>query len=507
MKSWFTDRRTFLRGAGSIAIGLPFLNAMFTPEQARAQALRRRFILFNENNGNLGEVWRPKGGLTDFQLGVLHASLEPFRQYLLPIAGLHNPGGPGSDSQGVHAPGMATIATGGRLTTGGKWGTEQQVLAEGTGISDPTNYSIDQRICADPAYQGLLAARFQSYQFGVQVSDIPAASARVSYKYTEQPRFIKGTVPQFDGTHVESNPQRAFQDLFGALPTGQETPGGGANAEEQLAAAKRQIAKRGSVLDYVDQSYTSLKLRVGVDDQKALDDHLALIRKLELQVASIPGTVADSASLKCNAPDGAALPSGRGCIEEEQGTNQGPNNVAGCTGDLFEPIGKAQMDLLVTAFKCDLVRVGTMQWSMAGNRVGFAHIGADGGTHHDLSHRQDAKLVTIHTWYATMMAYLLGELQKATEPDGSNLLDNTGIAWVNELGKGAGHTHDDIPFMLLGKAAGAFNPGRFLDGSGRTNLDVWVQVLNAYGIPVDYFGDPDRGRKEGWLSGPLVEIS
>ena len=509
MKSWYTNRRTFLRGAGGIAIGLPLLDAMFTPEQARAQAVRRRFVLWNENNGNL-ESWGPKGGERNFTLGKLHGSLEPFREYLLLLGGLSNPGGPGSETNAVHAPGIGTIATGGRLTMGGRWGTEQQDLGPGKGISDPSSYSIDQRLCAEAEYQGSLAAQFQSYQFGVQVADIPAVAARVSYRYTKNPKKLKSGLPQQEGMHVESNPQRAFRDLFGALATGQDTPGGAGSAEEQVAAAKRRLAKRGSVLDYVKDGYTGLSLRVGTEDKARLTEHLELMRQLELQVASIPATISESASKVCGVPDEDSLPRGRACEEIDQGTSKGPKNTAGCTGDLFEPIGKAQMSLLVTAMKCDLIRVGTMQWSMAGNRVGFGHIGAGGDTHHDLAHSRDQrKLERIHSWYASMFAHFMGELQSVVEPDGKTLLDSTGIASVNELAVGADHSHKDIPLMLAGGAAGAFNTGRYLDfkGKNRTNLDVWLQVLHSYGVMDETFGDQTDGKKKQWLKGPLTEIS
>lgn len=510
MKSWQMNRRTFLRGAGGATIALPLLNAMLPTRGVGAQAASstRRFLLWSENNGTVMDAWRPSGTVTDFTLGRLHASLEPYRDKLLILSGLHNKCARDSKTNTAVHQGNAGVATGGYNSMGGVWGSEQQIRPAGTGMTNPTFYSVDQRICQEAAYQGALASRFPSYQFGVQVSDIPATSARVNYKYTANPSFVQDTadnnnpIPQYEGAHVESNPQQAFKDLFGAFATGQDTPGGPGTAEEQAAAAQRQLRKRGSVLDYVADSYDGLMLKVGTEDRRRLSEHLELIRALELQVAAIPSDIAKSAS--CIPPDGASLPSGRPCKEEEQGTNNGPNDVDGCTGDLFEPIGKAQMDLLAMAFSCDLVRVSTMQWSMAGNRVGFGHIGAGGATHHDLAHASDPKLVTIHTWYASMMGYMLQKLQSIVEPDGKTLLDKTGILWVNELSSGATHSKEDIPLMLIGAAAGAFNTGRYLDfrGKDRSNTDLLLSVLHAYGIMDTRFGDL-RSEAQGWLQGPL----
>jgi len=513
MKSWTTSRRAFLRGAGGVAIGLPMLNAMMPQRSANAQAAAhpRRFLMWDENNGSLLNLWRPTGAGATFQLGALHVSLEPYKKYLLFVAGLPNKAGMASDSEGVHSMGMATIATGGMLHNGGTWGTETQVKPLGTGISNPTHYSIDQRLCVELQYQGSLGAQFPSYQFGVQVSDIPSASARCSYKYTTQPKFITDTtskkqIPQYDGSHVESNPQQVFKDLFGALPTGQPTTGGGGTAADQMLAARRTAEKRKSVLDHVMGSYNSLKLRVGLEDQQRLTQHLDLIRKLELDVAAIPSNLATPGT--CHAPDGTKLPSGRPCQEVDQGSASGVANVMGCTGDLFEPIGTAQMDLITAAFACDLVRVGTMQWSQAGNRVGFGFLpGVPAGiTHHDLAHANDvASLQKIHTWYASMMAKMLGKLQAVVEPDGTNLLDSTGILWLNELTAGVSHAKNDSPFVLIGKAAGAFNPGRFLElkGTALGNADLLLGILNAYGVMDKTFGDAAHPE---YLTRPLTEI-
>lgn len=507
MKSWSLNRRTFLRGAGGVSIGLPLLNAMMVDKVGAQAPAIRRFLLWSENNGMVMGAWRPTGGVSDFKLGKLHASLEPFRNQMLILSGLANKPARDNGTTSVHQNNSA-IATGGYFTMGGVWGTEQQVLPAGTGITNPTFYSIDQRLCQEKQYQGALAAQFPSYQFGVQVSDVPSTSARINYKYTTTPGQVQDKsdgnklIPQYEGAHVESNPQQAFKDLFGSFVPDAGGPGG--TAEEQAAAAARRALKRKSVLDYVGDSYDGLMPKVGTEDKQRLNEHLGLVRQLELQVAAIPPDIANSAS--CKVPDSTKLPSGRPCKEEDQGTGSGgPKNVNGCTGDLFEPIGKAQMELIAMAFSCDLIRVGTMQWSMAGNRVGFGHIGAGGATHHDLSHAQDnQKLETIHTWYATMMAHMLGRLQSVVEPDGGTLLDKTGIFWTNELSNGSSHSKEDIPLMLLGGAAGALKPGRYLkfDGQDRSNTDLLLGILHAYGVMDQRYGDI-RGEEKGWLQGPL----
>ncbi len=67
-------RRTLLRGAGGVAIALPFLDAMW-PARAQAQAMRpRRFFVMTGVNGVTTSTWFPTGGEKDFTLGASMAA-------------------------------------------------------------------------------------------------------------------------------------------------------------------------------------------------------------------------------------------------------------------------------------------------------------------------------------------------------------------------------------------------------------------------------------------------
>ena len=47
------SRRTLLRGAGGVAVALPFLDAMSRPRPARAANVAKRFIVFFSANGTI----------------------------------------------------------------------------------------------------------------------------------------------------------------------------------------------------------------------------------------------------------------------------------------------------------------------------------------------------------------------------------------------------------------------------------------------------------------------
>ena len=99
-----------------------------------------------------------------------------------------------------------------------------------------------------------------------------------------------------------------------------------------------------------------------------------------------------------------------------------------------------------------------------------------------------AQLTLINTWYASQLALLIDRLKSYPE-GGGTLFDNTVVLWCNELGEGASHTRNDIPFVLAGKLGGHFRTGRFLQFSGRPHNDLLVSLINAFGINKTSFGN------------------
>ena len=78
------SRRTLLRGATGIALGLPLLDAM-RPRTARAQAAatpRRIMFVFQANGDEIATRFTTVGE-TNFVFGEFLAPLEPYRQDLL----------------------------------------------------------------------------------------------------------------------------------------------------------------------------------------------------------------------------------------------------------------------------------------------------------------------------------------------------------------------------------------------------------------------------------------
>ena len=79
------SRRTLLRGAGGIAIALPFLDAMSAFAQT---APKKRLVLLSSPNGSIAKNWKPTGSETSFTLGPILAPLAAHKGDLLILDGL-----------------------------------------------------------------------------------------------------------------------------------------------------------------------------------------------------------------------------------------------------------------------------------------------------------------------------------------------------------------------------------------------------------------------------------
>jgi hypothetical protein len=452
------SRRSLLRGAGGIAIGLPMLEAMIgrRSHAAEGDAPPRLVIVFSAN-GTIEDRWTPVGTEDDFVLdapgdpGRILAPLEPWKDRLLVLGGLdmlsrnYGPGGNGHDL------GMGHMLTGTDLVVGPSGVGEFSHLPDGS-AGGP---SIDQAV-ADVIGQ---ETSFRSLEFGVQ------ANLDVNRQLTSRMCY-RG---QFQVLPPENDPRAAFDAFFLQLGT-------------DPAELAKLRARRQSVLDRVKEDFDALDAKLGGSDRQKLEAHLQAIREVEQSLQAGGGPL-----------PGCALPA-----EPDAGLNPQSN-------DQYPTIGRLQMDLMAMALTCDITRVTTLQWSTAQSGVRFSWLGHT-DSHHGLSHEADndpakrTQLVQINHWYAEQFAYLLDKLAAQPEADGT-LLDNTVVLWVNEQGNGQTHTKDQIPFVLAGNYAGKLRTGRWLQYDQRAHNDLYVALLNLYGSDALTFGNAAVN------GGPLENLS
>ncbi len=443
----FLDRRTFLHGAGGLAVGLPWLDAMLDPKLAYGGGSGgppKRLVVFFSNNGTYHPNYIPSGGEYDFTLSPILEPLAPHRDRLIVTSGIdmevsYN----GYESGSPHA-WIGSILSGalsiqnpdsGWVTGGGQ--TLDQYLGEQIGQD----------------------TRFPTFEFGVQAQQYNGnAEAHLSYAGPAEP------------IAREDDPQTVFDRLFGDF-----------EADPSDAAAR--TARRQLVIDAVKEDMDRLKAKLGTDDRQRVDQHLESIRDIEQQIQT--GGL-DSA---CSIPD-IGDPTGGGSLYRD---------------DVYPAMGRAAMDMLVASLACDLTRVTTLQWNEALGSRTFTWLGHD-ELWHEISHKGDGDALgnqqktEVNRWYAEQLAYLASRLESIPEGDGT-LLDNTLIVWVNELGRGNAHDRRNMPFVLLGDAQGHFQTGRYLSYAGDSHNNLLVSIANAMGVDIDTYGEA------AYCSGPLSGLT
>jgi hypothetical protein len=454
MKSLRLSRRALLRGAGCVAIGLPFLEAMWPRGRANAATMAgpKRYITFFSPDGTIYPAFVPTAGAspTTFTLSRILTPLQPNQGQIVVLDGISNvaaQNGPGDD----HMKGMGTMLTGIELQPG----TTQGGCCAPAGLAG--GISVDQTIA------GIVGTgtKLKSLELGVESGSAGTVWGYTSYSGPGQP------LPP------DNNPASVFTRVFSMLGT-------------STTDAQRLAAQRKSVLDAVIANYTQLNPRLGALDKAKLDEHLSNIRDLETRVT----TTTNAVGATCAMP---AMPTGDYKMASS-----------------FPSVAKLQMDLLVAAMACDQVRVASLQFE---NSVGQAMFTWVDPTitrgHHDMSHDSDTnadtmeKLTKINIWYAQQLNYLLTSLAAVPEPTASGMgtmLDNTLVVWCNELSKGNIHSHAPQPFVLAGGAGGALQGGRFLQFNKVPHNNLLVSLVNMMGGNIKTFGNPT------YCTGPLAGL-
>lgn len=441
-KSWQISRRTMLRGMGA-AIALPLLDAM-APSSARATAkaakapTRTACLYFP--NGVWQDSWIPKATGTDFELPYSLEPLQPFKSSLNILSGLDKAASRRGDGHyaktGNFLTGEPVVKTTGKdISAGGV--SMDQLLASRIGHMTPLP-SLELGI--DPVISGIDSNVGYTRLYGSYISwrsaNLPVAK--------------------------EINPRFVYDRLFGA-----KTRNGREIRDEQREDFR-------SLLDMALEDATTLRGKVGRDDQVKLDEYLESVRAVEkrIEFALKPDprewTPSHDAEIPV-APD--------------------PKVPA----DFREHIA-LMMDLMVLAFQTDSTRVQTFMFANDVSGRNFSFLDGVSGGHHDMSHHEnkDDKIKQyseITRWHAEQFAYLLGKLQAVPEGEGT-LLDNSMILFGSSISDGNRHSPDNLPLVLAGNAGGAITTGQHVARPKNTPLcNLYTTMLQAAGAPVDSFGD------------------
>lgn len=454
MSKFRLSRRAVIRGAGTIAIGLPWLEVMSDGGPARAATqpnMPKRFLAVYHPGGTVLEKWRPTGTEADFTLSPILAPFENVKSRLVVLDGLHlkcgdqyifsveqYQGGMVGWLTGLVQPGYGAFVKGPSL---------DQVLA-------PT-LSAGKRL---PSLQ--MAVRWGTGKAFGRVSPLNICVFGAESPSAPIP-------PRLD-------PVAIWNTLFGGL-----------------VPPVTEGAWDRSILDAVDRRYANLARRLGAADGQRLQAHLDRIRDLEKRVAAqaggracLPPALVDTSDYN---PSSGLNSSASGSLKDIP------------TDSAIPKVGKLMMDMMIMAMACDITAVGFMQWCDSQAQSTFPWLGL-AETHMYYQNQggyKPAQLELIYTWYSSQHAYLLEQMAKVDLGDHS-LLDETVVFFGTELQHPATHKKDDMPFLVAG---GGLRGGRWLrypDAPPHNNL--LVSLLNLYGDARTTFGDPRC------VTGPLPNL-
>ncbi len=439
------NRRRLIKGMGAAAVALPFLN-LLRPGNTRAAGVAKRVIFFYFPDGVPGpsqngdpSKWHPTGSETSFELPSVLAPLLPFKSDCVFFRGLSL----GPTDQGSHPGGAKKLLT---AADGGYNESIDQYLARTVGANAPYRH----------LYLGAMANHNNA-----------SGDKHISY-----PSAGQSITP-------EDNPRKAFDMLFGSIA------GGGGSPEVDPTKA--------TIIDNVIDDVETLRAQLGQIEKSKLDLHLEALREVETRIKA--GGVIPVAS--CDSPSVDTTGFTDGELYKD---------------DKFPSILKSQIDLMVLAMACGLTKVGVIQGSVHTSELIMSrfpgtemytpnfdmrsHQASHYGAAHDYNKGEFKAFALQRTWWVSQFAYLLDELKKRPE-DGATMLDNSIVVLCSEVCDGNTHMHDDMPFIVAGRAGGAISTGRLLQYGYERHGKLLVSIANAMGDGLSSFGDSASGALPG----------
>jgi hypothetical protein len=248
-------------------------------------------------------------------------------------------------------------------------------------------------------------------------------------------------------------------------------------------------------------------------------------RKIEKQVSDLVNGVVTT-------PSGCTVPAAPDAsVSGKTGSKFDYTNPVTSTADdeIHEQIGKIHAGILLAAMQCDIIRVGTFQWSPGTNHVSFKgqYPGEPNSIymHHPLSHKVNGVdtfssrpageageiaqfLVNVNAWYNARTAMVVKMFKDAVDPLGdgtATMLDRTVIPYVTEVAE-QNHGRDPKAAFIFGGKALGMQLGKYVnfEGQSRAHVDLWATVAQAFfrsSDPMSYLGHLEFGSNPKVIDG------
>ena len=310
------------------------------------------------------------------------------------------------------------------------------------GVPFPGAATIDQRIAAAVSRSD----RYRSLECSVRGGLQYAGPGAAIFQGPGQP------LPAID------DPAELWNRLFG----------GAVGADAHL------VPHRASVLDRVAERYDTLSRSLSSADRQKLALHRDLVRDLESRLVGVSGA-------ECGrVPD----------LTESSD---------------YEADFAAHVELLASAFSCDLTRVASLQLGqLSPEQIGLP----TGDMHFQYAHGiyteriAEVAMTTYAQVHCGHLAHILDVFDSIPE-GGGTLLDNTVILWISELAD-SWHGMDQFAAVVAGGANSGLNLGRYIQYARTSPVEtpkpepdafmgvphnrLLVTVCRAMGLDIDQVG-------------------
>ena len=451
-------RREILKGlslgAGSFLLS-PLLRQVQLQAAGNEQALPQRFVFVVKSSGIVPEGITPESlqgesatnlPLKDVALPQSMAPLEPFKDQLAIVQGLSGKMCRGGHSSWFGA--MGVYMTGGEHDRGA-------IL----------------RATADAELARLSPAPFNHVGLAVRGPALSKSYGGVLYP------GITAVAPNKE-LPFQGSPDMAFEQLFGS-------------AASASGNGLKRFRVQKNLLDFMVDDIKRVNQSIPSPEKGKLDAYLNAFEELQVRHSRLTGM---KDRIKDNAPE----------FDDK------------FTSEVEEVRQEAHFDLATAALIAGLTNCVTIRLdnlSTVYSELGLAKHNHGIG-HNESSRSQEECRDIIRRHHSTLLADMAGKLRAVPEGDG-NMLDNTMIVFFSDS---ANKHHGDClewPYVVLGGCGGKLNiPGRYIrypkygeDGC-RTIGNWWTTLLNAFGNPIEHYGNEDLVLKQNGSSyrGSLSEL-
>jgi len=464
-------RRDLVKALGGAALLLPGLELFERSARAQAAGKVSKFIVFcyTPDGVNENAFW-PSGSTTNFTLSSTLTPLAKYKDKLLILGPQMNGSSPVANTGLTYAGPVAQHQAPVTLTARAGHTCTGQFCVGNLGIS----YLNDQssavnKLDKGPSIDQLIAktvtndSPFSSLNFGVHCvgGDTPS-----DINYLD------------DGTPLRrlTSADEAWNHMFGA-PTGMST---------STTSAKLAADKMTAVSNFLHGRFAELRPTLSAADQQTLDAHLTAMSVYETRAQkrlndALTGQTSGDAS--CSNPKRASVPT------DQSSQTTGADTPALCG---------FYMDMIATAFHCNLTKVASISFGYPGGGdaggLRMPWLGFTDPMHFVSHHGGDAtkldKYAKMNAWIASQVAGLMDRLAAIPSSTGTGtLLDETTIYWFNRHGDGNAHANYALPNIILGGTGGYFKMGRWLQLPATNPTAVLISLANAMGVSVSTFGE------------------